>query len=609
MIPALLSQAINMQEVPGLLGQVLKEIKTPAQTQGQGMGVFRQDPQQYDKQNPTPAPAPVTQEPAGPGGLTAKALQEELAGLKGETSTIINALLNLPGVSSQATNALQDSYKPQAPPQFAGRNDLLALLPLLFAPDRQSAAAYSGGIAAGLQGRYGERQAQQLRDQQMSQQAAQQRVANEEREIARRRGDLQIQLGGIQSNADFMQKSYEIGQNAFDRGQTRDLTRAQIANQQLVNEFNQDQKTQNSTLAAQLGLGNVAFSRGNALDESYTSVAQRAKAHNDVLLKNNHPDARNPEQLKKLVDDVMTSTAKSLFFRDYSKATNVKARPAQIQVAIDRLTANNELPDSVKKELQQFAYNVLKSDVLTPAIERAERRIRELKGDILAKYGEKGASTKIDDLVQRIAESKGRDKRAKQELEEKAGQEISSKLISLIGTLQRAKSDFMATKEERQAAGVQFKAAMAMVPGFLKQIGGDFGDEPEAPAKPGPLTNGMQGYSQSGPTFNINLGGLTNTSGVPAAYGANGGNAGGGQPGAGGGKAPAGRLLNGGLKINPDHLDRIVTPPLSTTKLSLYQVQDAFTKIYNKFGPNHENTKRAFRNLRWANNEVQQSKT
>jgi hypothetical protein len=114
---------------------------------------------------------------------------------------------------------------------------------------------------------------------------------------------------------------------------------------------------------------------------------------------------------------------------------------------------------------------------------------------------------------------------------------------------------------------------------------------------------GLQGYNQGGQVININVppGGYTSTGGAALPGGAP-------SPGAGA-KPLSGGLLNGGLMINPDHLDRIFTPPGSNANLSLRQVQEAFTQLYRKYGPNHPTTKKAFRNLQWANNEVQRDRS
>lgn len=598
MLPALLSQAINTQQVPGLLGQVLKEIKTPGPTQGQGMGVFRQDPEQFEKQNP--APAPTAAQPSGDQQM----LEEALAGIKADKAGVFGQLQNLPGVSPEALMALQNSYKPQAAPQFAGRNDLLALLPLLFAPDRQAAAAYSGGIAAGLQGRYGERQAQQQRDQQMAQQAAQQRVATEEREVARRRSNLQIQLGGLQDQSESLLDAYNIKQDAFDRGQARDLTRTRIANEQSVTEFNQAQKKQALISAAQQGLGNVGFSRGNVPDLSYASVLQRATGYNRTLLQEGDPSAMGPAELKSYVDSIYEDNAKAVFFSEYSKAANAKARNAAMGAAMDRLKENTNIPDSVRKKLMKYGQDALERDVFTPARDQAETALTKLRTKILATYGGTKAREDINAILQRIASSKSRDQReaAISKLQEKASTKNSS-LVSLLGTLQRASSDLYATSESREEATRLLQEAMRMVPSLFTQMGEGLGYQSDTNTQPGSLLGGMQGYSQGGQTININVpsGLATSTSAVPAAPGAPGGN-----PNAGGGKPAGNRLLNGGLNIQPEFLDRVFTPPNSSQPVSMRKVQEAFTRIVNQFGPQSSQAKMAFKNLQFALMKVQE---
>lgn len=587
--------------LPALLAEIMNAsrplaARLPAASSGPGLAAFRRD-EGYEKANPTPATA-TTPGAMQFGDQELSVLQSTLADIRRESEDAFKALRAIPGVRPESLAALQESYKPKPAPKFADRNDLLALLPLLFAPDRIGAATYAGGVASGMQNRYGERQASQAQAQAMAQQAAAQQVANEERESARRRGDIQMQLGGLESTTKSLLDSYELKQRAANSARDDKLAQAQLAETQQRTRFNEDFKTRSAIDAANQGLGNVGFSRGNVPDLSYDSVMQRAKSYNQTLRGLQSPDAMDDASLKSYVDAIYVDNTKNVFFNEYSKAANARAKKAAMQAAMDRLKENKGLPKEVRDSLIKYGQDALDRDVFTTDRERATAALDAVKKKLLDRFGVERERAEIDKLVEQTKYIKGQEaaqKDALKKLNDKVGAKGGS-LVSLLGTLQRASSDLYATPEERMAASEKLSQAMPMVDALLGQIGRDLGyQQPSPNAPPGPLMGGLQGYNQGGQVININVppGGYTSTGG--AAF-----------PGGAPPAPQSGGLLNGGLNISPALLDRVITNPSTRQPVSLRQVQQAFTNLVRSKGVNHPQSKQAFRNLQYVLSKVQQ---
>lgn len=560
--------------------------------QGQGLGAFRPPANEFEKVNPAPAAPQAVQGATAmaPVDPLVKALDENSA----ERQKLFDAIRNLQGVSPQTEAALANSYKPQAPPQFADKRDLLALLPLLFAPDRQAASTYVGGLSAGMQGRYADRQQQQAQQQAQAQQLAQQQFAAEEREVGRQYRGLEAQLGGLNAKDAGLLRSAELSNAALRNRQVdedRDLNRQRL---QKADEQDAQIKKETDIYNAGQALGNIGINRGNVAERSYDALMQRARTHNERLRSLGSADALDAKGLEDYVQSVYERNITDSFFKDYKGAANAKSAEGFLTAAVESVRNDKKLPQPVKDKLIAIANDAFNRDIFTSVKTKAENAILAIRKELLKKFGSQKAQAEIDKLVNDVRIAKDKEARAKaiHELEKKGGKG-NTNLVSALSSLSRIATNPFSEDGPRESATALLDQAMKLVPGLFAQIEGELGLPSTNPAPATPQAGG----GMLGPTFNIYTtpaGGATATSAVPPAY------LGGGKP------APAGGLLNGGLNIPAPLLDRVFTNPTNQRPVSLRQVQKAFSDLMRSAGPKDARTQQAFRNLQYAIAKVQQ---